>query len=164
MISLAQSIAPAWFVLPMAALALLVTAGHWIALARAEMPASRKRLRTANGLVMMMAIPVLSYGFGAVDTTDQRRFVLTWMAASGLIMIVVILAALDLGSTFVIARKAHRELLDEYALARARAVQEARSAQSRLATGAPGCVSASADAAPPPPVADSREGANPPYT
>ena len=74
--------------LPVAAVALLVTAGHWIALARAEMPAGRKRLRTANGLVMMMAIPVLAYGFGAVDTADHRRFVLTWLAASGLIIIV----------------------------------------------------------------------------
>lgn len=143
MTTLAASIAPAWFVLPVAAVALLVTAGHWVALAKSDMPAGRKRLRTANGLVMLMTIPVLAYGFGVVDTSDQRRFVLTWMAASGLIIIVVALAGLDLCSTFLFARKARRELLDEFARGRADAVQRARTPQ-------------------PAPVANPPEGANPP--
>ncbi|HEX2836785.1 MAG TPA: hypothetical protein VHN77_01525 [Phycisphaerales bacterium] len=149
--TLAQSIAPAWFVLPVAAVALLVTAGHWIALARAEMPAGRKRLRTANGLVMMMTIPVLAYGFGAVDTADHRRFVLTWMAASGLIIIVVTLAALDLCSTFLFAHQARRQLLADFAASRAKAAHEARVA------AAGGAVQIAA-----PPVANRPEGANPP--
>lgn len=151
MLTLAQSIAPAWFVLPVAAVALLVTAGHWIALARAEMPAGRKRLRTANGLVMMLAIPVLAYGFGAVDTSDHRRFVLTWMAASGLIIIVVTLAALDLCSTIVFAHQTRRQLLADFAVSRAKAVHDARAAAAGGAAPVPA-----------PPVANRPEGANPP--
>jgi hypothetical protein len=141
--TLAQSIAPAWFVLPVAAVALLVTAGHWVALARAEMPATRKRLRTANGLVMMMAVPILAYGFGVVDTSDHRRFVLTWMAGSGLIIIVLTLATLDLFSTFLQARKAQRALRDAFAIARAKAALEAKAAEPVV-------------------VAKSTQGANPP--
>ncbi len=143
MSTVAQSIAPAWFVLPMAVVALLVTAGHWISLARAEMPAARKRLRTANGLVMMLAIPVLAYGFGVVDTTDHRRFVLTWMAASGLIIIVVALAALDLCATFVLAHKARRDLRAEFIRGRDRG--------QGVALGTPGTQ-----------VANTRQGADPP--
>ena len=146
-VTLGASIAPWWAVLPVALLTLIVTAGHWIALARADMPASRKRLRTANGLVMMLATPVLAYGFGVVDTADQRRFVLTWMLATGLITIVLVLALLDLCATFAIARQAHRQLLTEFALAKAR---EAASLQAAPAPAPDGRLAQDGKRAEPP--------------
>ncbi len=156
--TLASSIAPWWFVLPVAAVTLLVVAGHWIALARSDMPAGRRRLRTANGLVMMMSVPVLAYGFGGVDTADHRRFVLAWMAASGLIVIVIALAGLDLLATFVFARKAHKKLMDEFAIEKARFANEVRLAREEAVAAASGGRTGHSQGG----LAQRREGADPP--
>jgi hypothetical protein len=112
-------IAPSWVVLPLSLLALFVVAGHWILLGRAEMPRFRKSLRTANGLVMMLAIPVLAFGFGVVSPSNARLFTITWMLASGLLMLVLLLAAVDLIHTNVIARREQERLSIEIRAARA---------------------------------------------
>jgi hypothetical protein len=116
--TLAQAIAPAWFVLPLSALALLVVAGHWVALGRADMPMTRKRLRSANGLVMLFSIPVLAYSFGIADTAQPRRFVLAWMLSAGLLVIVLALAGLDLLYTLRLALAERRSFRAEFRDAR----------------------------------------------
>jgi hypothetical protein len=131
MITLAQSIAPKWFVLPLAFIALLVVAVHWMALGKAQMPVVRKRLRTANGLVMMLAIPVLAYSFGVVDVEDKRRFVLAWMTSAGLLIIVLLLAIIDLMQTFAVARQERMVLRDEFLVARAKAIADAKAARAQ---------------------------------
>jgi uncharacterized membrane protein len=106
-------------VLPLALLALFVVAGHWIVLGKAQMPRFRKSLRTANGLVMMLAIPVLAFGFGVVSPSNPRLFTITWMLASGLLMLVLLLAAVDLIHTNIIARREHQQISLEIRAARA---------------------------------------------
>ncbi len=73
------------------------------------------------------------------------------MAASGLIIIVVTLAALDLCSTFIFAHQARRQMLADFAASRAKAAHEARVAAAGGVTPVPA-----------PPVANRPEGANPP--
>lgn len=102
-------IAPAWAVLPLAFTTLVVVAVHWTALAQADMPRWRKNLRTANGLVMMLAIPVLAAGFGIVDPQNTRHFVLTWMLATGLLSLVLILAMIDVLASSVYLWRVRRE-------------------------------------------------------
>lgn len=104
-------LAPGWVVLPLALVALLVVGTHWILLGRAAgVPPIRRSLRSANGLVMMLAIPVLAYGFGIVSPSNGRAFALTWILATGLLAMVLILAVADLLYTAHLARKEYAEL------------------------------------------------------
>lgn len=124
----AGPIAPAWAVLPIALIAAGVTAWHVGALqgadARAAMPASRRRIRTANGVVSMVAIPVLAWAFGVVSPEAPRSFTLAWSASAGLLGIIVLLAATDVLNTARLARRTLRRQLVE--LRRERGALEAQ--------------------------------------
>lgn len=111
------SIAPAWLVVPMAAVTAVVIAGHMLAMraARDRIPPSRMRIRMASGVIMLILVPVLAYGFGVADATDPRGFVLAWLAAMGLLAMVVLLALIDMGNNMRLAREAGRELAREAA-------------------------------------------------
>ena len=109
--TLAQTVAPGWFVLPVALLALLVTATHVLTVAKStDMPLSRRRLRTATGYLLLVTIPAVAYAFGIADTTDQRRFVLAWTISAGLVALVLCMALLDLLNNIRIARRDMRDL------------------------------------------------------
>jgi uncharacterized membrane protein len=120
---LAQPVAPGWLVFPVATVAMLAVAGHWLALARSSMPESRKRIRSACGVVMLLAIPILAYAFGVADAADHRRFVLAWMLACGLLLIVVLLAIADVVNNVRIARRERAMLRDEMRAAREQLAQ-----------------------------------------
>src|ERR1043165_8998496 len=91
----AGPLAPLWLVLPLSILALLVIAAHILTLDQAEMPASRKRIRRANGLLMMFTVPLVAYAFGIATPARARVFVMVWMIVAGLVMLVLSLALLD---------------------------------------------------------------------
>lgn len=95
----ASTIAPAWVVLPMACVALLAVLVHLAMLHSAEvaasMPLSRHRLRTAGGVVTLIAIPVLAYSFGVVTPADPRAFTMAWSASMGLLGMIVLIAGVD---------------------------------------------------------------------
>lgn len=98
-----------WIVLPMAAVTLLVTAAHVVALQMADppLPARRRRIRTAAGVLMMFVTTFLAYALGVLDALPSpgsdpqgsRIFLLTWLSIASLLLIVVFLAVLDLGVT-----------------------------------------------------------------
>ncbi len=121
------ALAPAWLVLPLSLLALLVVGAHWILLGRAAgVPPIRRSLRSANGLVMMLAIPVLAYGFGIVSPSNGRAFALTWILATGMLAMVLILASVDLLYTAHLARKEYTQLR--------KSMQESRKARPEVAS------------------------------
>lgn len=124
-------LAPTWLVLPLALLALVVVGAHWIVLGRAQgMPPIRKSLRSANGLVMMTAIPILAYGFGIVSPSNGRAFALTWILATGFLLIVLLIAGVDLLYTAYLARKEYSELRDEFRKSKPAKTQTERRSQS----------------------------------
>lgn len=127
-------IAPVWAVLPLAFATLVVVAVHWTALAQADMPRWRKNLRTANGLVMMLAIPVLAAGFGIVDPQNTRQFVLTWMLATGLVSLVMVLAMIDVLASTVHLWRVRREALRHAAQARILLLEQAQQASNASAS------------------------------
>jgi hypothetical protein len=112
------SVAPAWAVLPLAFVTLIVVAVHWVALGQADMPRWRKSIRTANGLVMMLTIPVLAYGFGVVSPQNQRHFILTWVLATGLMSLVMLLALADVLNSWYVLWRARRVMMRRAAKAR----------------------------------------------
>lgn len=107
------TIAPAWLVLPIAAVALLIIAGHmqamWEAARRGLEPESRVRIRTVNGFVMMVTTCLAAYGFGIVTPDRAGMFVLAWTAVAGLIGIVVMLAVIDALNTARLSWRFRRE-------------------------------------------------------
>lgn len=101
-------IAPTWFVLPLALVALVLQAGYLMAIREAkpeQMPPSRKRIRVATGWLSMFAIPLAAYGFGIASPSDPGTFTIVWMLVIGLIAAIVMLAVLDSVNTVRLSRK-----------------------------------------------------------
>lgn len=109
----AQPLAPGWLIVPVALIALVVVAGHWWALARADMPPLRKRLRSANGLLMMLVIPMLAFGFGVATPAQGRVFVLAWLLTTGMLLLVLLVACVDLLLVWNEARVERRRIRAE---------------------------------------------------
>src|SRR5687768_3392312 len=85
---------PPWIALPAAGMAMLFIAGHVLVMYRADVPPSRRRIRVAAGLMMVVA-GLLGYGFGVATPAQGSVFALTWMAIMGLLGIVVGVAMID---------------------------------------------------------------------
>ncbi len=120
-----------WVVLPIAAALMLLVAALQAAIQRGDSPPSRRRIRSANSLVMLLAIPLLAAGFCLVNPTlAPRAFLLTWAAAIGLLCIAVALALLDMVNTWRLTTTSRRSLHESFqALSRARADRLAREAE-----------------------------------
>lgn len=110
------TILPFWFVGPLAGLTMLVIAGHLIAMrdARARIPASRYRIRSVNGGIMLVAVPMLACAFAVVPTDRPRAFLLIWSACVGLLVVVVALALLDAINNARLGLIETRRLHDEH--------------------------------------------------
>ncbi len=110
---IAAALAPLWFVAPLAAIALASVVWHLHALREADIPESRKRIRSATGGVMLIAIPMIAWTFGAVPVDDPKTFVIAWTGVTGLLTLIVILACIDVVNTARIARRHNRSLARE---------------------------------------------------
>ncbi len=104
-------VAPAWLIVPLAILAMLVIAAHVLLLPKVEMPDSRRRIRTANGMLMLFTTPIFAYALSIANpAVDQRAFVLSWMMVAGLLVIILLVAMFDMANTFRLHRIHLREL------------------------------------------------------
>lgn len=110
-------LAPAWLVLPLAAVALLATAAHIIALREAPkgaLPESRRRIRIATGWVIIVAIPLTAYAFGIATPSRAGNYLLVWMMVVALLGAILVLAMLDALNTARLHRVASRRLRREF--------------------------------------------------
>lgn len=109
-------LAPPWIIVPFAAIALLVLAAHVLLLQHADIAPSRRRIRIANGLVMMFATPIITFAFSFADPAEPRVFTIAWMLVSGLLLIILSLASADVINTWRLwfreRRRLHLELAD----------------------------------------------------
>lgn len=118
----AASLLPAWAVVPIAAAAIVVLAAHVLAIQQSPMPPRRRRIRTANGLLMMLVSSLLAYALGVAPaignpTTNPeaaRNFLVVWSAIMALLSLVIALAALDVAHTARLALTDRRRLRDEF--------------------------------------------------
>jgi uncharacterized membrane protein YozB (DUF420 family) len=117
----AASLLPAWIVVPVAAAAMLVLAAHVLALQQTPMPPRRRRIRTANGLLMMLVSSLLAYALGVAPTVGNpttnpeaaRTFLLVWSMIMSLLAVIIGLAALDVAHTARLALGVRRKLRDD---------------------------------------------------
>lgn len=106
----AGPLVPAWLAFPVGAVLVVVIALHLQSLKRADMPASRKRIRSANGWLMLAAAPITAYAFGAATTQNARVFMLVWLTVAGLLGMVMLLACLDVLNNRRLHRSEQRRL------------------------------------------------------
>jgi len=110
-------IAPSWFVLPLAMLALLIVAAHLIVLrehAIGKMPESRRQIRMVTGWIMMFTIPLIAYGFGIVSPTNEQDFLMAWTGIVGMLGAVILMACVDALNSIRLARVQRREIHQEF--------------------------------------------------
>lgn len=116
-----------WLTIPIAGILMLIVGAHIGAIQESDQPASRVRIRVANGWVMLLLLPLLAAGFGVIDPDGRPRlFYLTWTMALGLLMVCVFLAVLDVVNTVRLAQSARRSIARDAA---ARLADELRAAR-----------------------------------
>lgn len=136
-------ILPVVVILPMAAMAMLVTCGHLVWMQRTPMPPTRRRIRTVTGVLSLFTITLTAIGFGVVNPADARPFLLVWLTVIGLLGILVLLAGIDMANNVRLhaaERKHIREQLARLqvelkALAHQRGIRTNRFGLSREETG-----------------------------
>ncbi len=105
-----QPLAPLWFVAPMAVAAFLVVAAHLLACLHADMPPSRRRIRLANGSLILVTLPLLAYALCLVAPSQGRPFVIAWTLLAGSTTLVMALAWLDLANNLRLAARERQAL------------------------------------------------------
>lgn len=107
----ASGVLPLWMVLPVTIALMIIVAAAIATASTRTSPASRRRIRLANGWVMLLTMPLAATGFTMIDSSVQPRlFVQLWILVIGLILISVMLAVLDILNTARLARLEHARL------------------------------------------------------
>lgn len=121
------TILPAWIVLPIAVLTLLVVATHVLAVHQSELPLHRRRIRVVNGLLMLVVTALMAYALGMATVVESpstnpaaaREFLIVWLSIIGLVGIVIALAGADAVHTvlggFRVRRQLRREMRNNLA-------------------------------------------------
>lgn len=126
----AAPVLPWWVSVPLCGLTMGVLIAHLMALQRPEVPASRRRIRTASGLLMFLLAPLLAFAVSVAGPHAPRVMTLAWLAVVMLLTLVVALAWVDVLNNFRLLRRARQALADEAARALADDLREARSRAS----------------------------------
>jgi hypothetical protein len=113
MIDPQTSILQVWFVAPMAAVTMLVLATHLTLLRKAPMPESRRRIRIANGVLMLFATPLIAYVFGVATPATPSAFVVAWTSVAVMLLMMLMLAMLDMLNTARLHRAELRRIRQE---------------------------------------------------
>jgi len=99
-----QPLAPLWFVAPLTMFTLAIVTIHLVGLARTAMPASRRRIRSANSALMLIMLPLALYALAIVPPSDGHAFVIAWMILGALLVVVLSLAWLDVANNLRLGR------------------------------------------------------------
>lgn len=103
---------PAAVSLPLGGMVALLIAMHLLSPGLSAAPPSRRRIRQANGAVMLLALPLLVAGVSLINPREAPGpWVITWLAVMALVMIMLGLALMDALNTIRLARRAAAELV-----------------------------------------------------
>ncbi len=116
---------------PLGIIAMLTCAAHLLGPARRAVPASRRRIRQANGFIMLVVIPLLTIGFGIIDPhRHPNQWLFTWVAAISLLTMAIGLALLDVVNTMRLHRVARQHLHKTLSKARTQLHEHTQSAHT----------------------------------
>lgn len=112
------------FTVPIAAVLALAILWYWIALDKPDVPASRRRIRRASMVVLLVSLPVFVRALSFIShQTDPSQFVIIWSILLLLLLLLVITAIADVINTMNIHRE---QQLQEMAKAAADMLKKAR--------------------------------------
>ncbi len=123
---------PAAVTIPLA----LVVAGwimwYWHRLAAPEVPESRRRIRRASLIVMLVSQPILvqALSFTNPHDTNPTVYVIAWLLVIFLVGLVLVTAGLDVLNTMRLQREQRRDRVIQAAVTLAEAAKTARQAKS----------------------------------
>lgn len=103
------AIMPFWIAVLLAAVGMLLIGSYVLALQSDRVPPSRRRLRTAGGVVQMFLVGTIAYAAGLVPVADKRLFAMAWVLVMILTLVVIALAVLDIVNNLRIAALERRE-------------------------------------------------------
>jgi ABC-type dipeptide/oligopeptide/nickel transport system permease subunit len=106
-------ILPFWLVAPPCVLAMFFLAAHARGVTESQMPASRRRIRQANALLMLFTLPLLAYALSLASPGSPRVFVMSWVTAMALLVMILGLALLDIANSWRLHRSEVRALRRE---------------------------------------------------
>jgi ABC-type dipeptide/oligopeptide/nickel transport system permease subunit len=101
---------PWWLAMPVAALVLVVLARYLLALFASDMEPRRKRIRGMNTFLMMLATPLVAYGFSVATPARHRAYIFTWTLICSLLLMIILLALLDIANSIRLHRTQVRDL------------------------------------------------------
>ncbi|MFM9958553.1 MAG: hypothetical protein ACKVZJ_10785 [Phycisphaerales bacterium] len=111
---LIASLAPLWIGLPVAGAMMLLVAAHALAIADTDHPPSRKRIRQANAVLILLTVPLITIGVCVLSPQQHpREWALVWMGTFGMIALVIGLAIADMLNTLRLLRAARARLRSE---------------------------------------------------
>ena len=134
-LSLGAGIVPGWLATTAGLMALLAISWHVLSLPRAPMPASRRRIRLSNGLLMAFAVPVTVYAAARTSPEDPRPFTIAWTMVAALMGLIVRLACLDVANTVRLHAAQRRGLRRDLSAARHDLAKLARGASVAGSSG-----------------------------
>lgn len=109
--SLLATLVPLWVAAPVAGVLMFSVAAHAVAVGGSDHPASRKRIRQANGVLILLVIPLITAGVSVLDpTANPREWTLVWLSVFALLAVIVTLAVADVFNTLRLARNAKRAM------------------------------------------------------
>ncbi len=101
------------FGLPLAAVCLVLLAGHVLALARSEEPTSRKRIRQANSVIGMLTVAAIAEGLCVFSPGGEPRlWALSWISVLMLVCLNVLMAMIDAVNSARLRQRDLRALRD----------------------------------------------------
>ncbi len=125
-----SGVLPAWIILPITLGMMLLVSSHMSRIQRSEEPSSRKRIRVANGWIVLFALGFTAAGFSLISPSlNPRLFFIVWAISLVLITTTVMLAMADVLNTLRLIRRVGVRMRQEAArtsVELGRALEDAR--------------------------------------
>jgi len=100
---------PPWVSVPLAVVLVAWILWYWSRMGSAVVPESRRRIRRASVLVMLVGVPFFVQAISFLDPqTQPATWVTTWMLVMFCIVLIVVTAALDVLNTMRLLRDRDR--------------------------------------------------------
>jgi cobalamin biosynthesis protein CobD/CbiB len=110
-------ILPWWLSVPLSGMVMAMLIWHVMALQKPGIPASRRRIRTTTGVLMLLLTPLIAFALSVATPDRPRVMTLAWSGVLLLVGLVMVLAWVDVINNLRLYQREKRELRAEAARA-----------------------------------------------